>query len=453
MTHWLDKLPLLSKFGLYRGLMFVAVGLSLAMALLSATDKQVHHDEYDHVEAARFYMEHWLPPEVGDPRALASYSLFGMSYTNEWDVVYPLAGKFARLIRPMVRDDVIALRLFNVGLFFALACITLVRRDDILSLALLLTSSQIWYVFSYFNGDAFPMFLSFLTVVALTSARSAFNSDTRSTFVRYLPLGICVGLLILSKKTFWAFGLFAVCCAAWLEIAERRHIRTMREFLKCAVLLGGVILMTVLPRIGYDLFINGTPAEKASRLAATAEALAIPYFKPSTNLRYETNLKRKGVTLMRMMKPPYSWAEISAISAFGSYNYMVVQLEASSYRLIFSAYALFLAYLVTAVAVRGSVVDRVILLGGGLFCLLILGLSVYHSWADDFQPQGRYLFGIFAILAIVLARSKRLLDPVVVNVFLLLCFLWSAYSFCTAGLASIPHFLDVSEINPNFRRP
>ena len=452
LLRWLDDIPLLSKYGLYRWLMFVAVGLALAMALLSATDKQVHHDEYDHINAARFYFEHWLPPGVGDMRARDAYSLYGRSYLDEWDIVYPLAGKFAKLISPAVSNDAIALRLFNVGLFFVLACIAFVRRDDILAFALLLTSPQIWYVFSYFNGDAFPMFVSFLVALALTSPRSLFNAHTRSAFVRYLPLGICLGLLLLSKKTFWAFGLFAICCAAWREFVEYRHARTMGAFFQRSGILAAIILMTALPRIGYDLFLNGAPAAKAARIAETAEATATPYFKPSANLNINLSLKRKGVTIVQMMKPSYRWAEVSAISAFGYYNYNTVRMGPSYYRLMFGTYAFLLIYLVIAVSARGKISDRILVVGGYLFCFLVIGLSLYHSWVNDYQPQGRYLFGIFSILAVVLARSKRMLDPAVINLVLLLCFFASVYSFCAAGLGDIPRFMDIAEMNIHFRR-
>lgn len=452
-SRYLHAVPLLSKYGLYRGLMFVAVGLALAMALFSATDRQVHHDEYDHVNAARFYFEHWLPPRVGDPRALDSYSLYGMSYLDQWDVVYPLAGKFAKLIRPVVSNEVIALRLFNVALFLVLACIAFARRDDILAFVLLLTSSQIWYVFSYVNGDALPLFLSFLAALALTSPRSLFNDHTRSTLVRYLPLGICIGLLVISKKSFWTFGLFAFCCAIWLDSAEGERPRTWYRLVRSSGLLAAIVLATAFPRIGYDFIVNGTPSQKASMMVETADALALPYFKPSTNMRDETNLRRKGVSLAQMMQPPYRWAEVSAITAFGAYNYTALRAKRSHFAWIFGAYGAFLIYLIATILRRGDVNDRAVLFGGLTVSLLVVGLSVYHSWTSDFQPQGRYLFGIFAILAVILARGKRLVRPLAVNAFLLFCFFWSVHSFCAIGLSQIPDFKDVSEINSNFRRP
>jgi hypothetical protein len=72
---------------------------------------------------------------------------------------------------------------------------------------------------------------------------------------------------------------------------------------------------------------------------------------------------------------------------------------------------------------------------------------------NDFQPQGRYLFAIFSILAIVVAHNKRLLNPVVVNLFLLSCFSLSVYSFVATGLSNVPQFRDLLEISDEFRRP
>jgi hypothetical protein len=446
---YLNRTPTLSGYRLYQGFIFVAVALTLAMALLSTTHKQVHHDEYDHLNAARFHFEHWLPPSVGDPRTLDSYSLYGMSYLNEWDIVYLFAANFAKLIRPIVDDDLIALRLFNVALLLALACIALLQRDNILAFVLLLTSPQIWYIFSYFNADAFPLFLSFLAVAAITSPRSFFNQRTRSAIVRYLPLGIYIGLLLISKKTFWAFGLFMLCCAIWIELENRGHAHLIWKGVKSITLLGAIIIVTVSPRIGYDLYINGTPSEKASKILETATTLAAPNFKTSNRWTFQS----RGIGIDQMMRPPFNWANRTAMSTFGAYNYNTIRMGIGYYNLLYGAYAIFLAYLVLAVLVRGSITDRIILLGALLFSSLVIGLSIYHSFVNDSQPQGRYLFAIFPIMSVVLARSKLLLIPALVNSFLLLSFLASIYSFCGTGLVNVKNFKDIAEINVNFRRP
>jgi hypothetical protein len=342
------------------------------MAVVSTTGKQVHHDEYDHVSAARFYFAHWLPPGVADPRALDSHSIFGVSYLNEWDIVYPLAGKFAVLVRPLVHDDVIALRLFNVSLFLILGCVALFRRNEILAFAILLTSPQIWYLFSYFNGDAFPIFISTLVAAALTSPRSLFNDHNRSVFIRYLPLGICVGLLVLSKRTFWAFGLFAVIYAAWLEFFQHRGSCTAPMVLERICLLAAIIFVTAFPRIGYDLYVNGTPSQKALKITQTAEALAAPLFKPSTHLKASFNLRARGISILQMMKPPLNWPKISTFTAFGAYNYNTVLSKPSYYVLIVGIYALFLIYLIVVVCRYGDTM-------AGLFLSAPLSFLVLSS--------------------------------------------------------------------------
>jgi hypothetical protein len=162
----------ITRYHAFTGFFMIALGLCLTMALISSTAFRLHPDELDHVSAARFYFDNWLPPAAADPRTLDSYSNYGMSYLNEWDIVYLLAGKFAMLIHPLVANEVLELRFFNVFLFMTIAWIALIRREEILVFVVLLTSSQIWYVFSYFNGDAFPMFLSLLTAYEITSNRS-----------------------------------------------------------------------------------------------------------------------------------------------------------------------------------------------------------------------------------------------------------------------------------------
>src|ERR1700687_171764 len=84
-----------------------ATALALVMALISAYNVDAeqwfgHPDEYLHRSAARYYIDHWLPPKVGDAATLDSYSrAYGNSYLNELEVVYPLAGKFSNLLAPL----------------------------------------------------------------------------------------------------------------------------------------------------------------------------------------------------------------------------------------------------------------------------------------------------------------------------------------------------------------
>ncbi len=376
-----------------------------------------------------------------------------MSYLNEWDIVYPLAGKFAALIHLVVSNDAVAFRLFNVGLFLVLALVALFPRNEILAYALLLTSPQIWYTFSYFNGDAFPMFVCFVAAGALVAPTSRFNDQDRSTFARYLPLAVCIGLLVLSKKTFWAFGLFAAYCAAWIEYPHDGGTRALAQFAGRMVFFAGIILLTAFPRIAYDIAINGGPARKAEKILETANATAMPTFRPSSKLKSTMNLKGKGIGIIDMMKPPYSWAKRTAESAFGSYNYNCYFMWPRYYAAMYTAFAVFIIYLAATVSMFAGLVERAILGGALVFSALVVGLSIHSSWVSDLQPQGRYLFAIFPMLAVVLVRNKYLLNPLFVNLFLSFCFAASSYSFIAQGLIKSGKYRDIAEITAEFQRP
>ncbi|MBI4179748.1 hypothetical protein HY522_10045, partial [bacterium] len=60
--------------------LIIAPTLSAIMALTSGYNR--HPDEYMHFEAAKYYIHHFFPPEIGDPSVANSYSYWGVSYLN-----------------------------------------------------------------------------------------------------------------------------------------------------------------------------------------------------------------------------------------------------------------------------------------------------------------------------------------------------------------------------------
>jgi hypothetical protein len=420
-------------------MLFCALALIAVMAITSNTANRIHPDEFDHISAGRFYREHWLPPAVGDERALDSYSGYGTSYLNEWDIVYLVAGKFAALIQPVVQNDVHAFRFFNVCLFLILACMALRRRDEILLFSVLLLSAQIWYVFSYFNADAFALFICILTGYELTSSRSRFRDWNRCIPARYWRFGLCIALIILSKKTFWMFGVFAVCYAAIIEMWRYQQWTWMTMFKK-AGWLGLFIWAFAAPRIAYDVYLNGAPAQKAEKLTATATLLADTGFRPAelASSPYSIgHLKSRGTSLWQMVRT-MRWFELSAMSSFGVYHYMSVFGPQAMYLLAGSCVVLLILAVAIAVMLRGTNRDMYVLLLAMACCVGVVGLSLYHSWVVDFQAQGRYLFAIFAIIGVLLVHARLLLQMRVVTGIICATFLVSSYSFIFVGLRYIP---------------
>jgi hypothetical protein len=234
-------------------MLLVASVLVLVMSVSSAFNTQPekwfsHPDEYLHRAAARYYVDHWLPPKVGHPATLDSYSReYGLSYLNEPDIVYFLTGKFAVLLSPVLEADP-AFRLFNVLLFFALAVYCSRRREAALIFLPLVLSPQLWYMFSYFNGDAFPLFISILLAFQLAVPSSAFGKsldggEARKTLWGVVLLGALIGVLFLSKRNYYfflaavpvviAFRLFGVAPGVVISLAtfaRDRHVPGFRRY-------------------------------------------------------------------------------------------------------------------------------------------------------------------------------------------------------------------------------
>ena len=323
---------------------FITLAFILCMVVVSKTNASVHPDEFTHISVARYYYDHWLPPKIGSPETLSTYSVWGFSYITEFDVVYLLAAKFSLLIRPLIDNEVIALRLFQVMLFALIAGSCLLSSSlRWVSLPLLMTP-QVWYVYSYFNADAFPLTVSVILIGLLfgngRSMMSLLNGPRWKIFVSILT--ILLSLLILSKRNYWPifififtaqliliarlsalktfiFGLgFALFVIGFMSSGisfgdsgqlspyskEIRQLLMLTGFLCTITSLFGnkywlswcfdnpklcyrIVLMLAMIglivgiRIIYDASINGGFASRSSMINDLAESLAGPGFKPS----------------------------------------------------------------------------------------------------------------------------------------------------------------------------
>jgi hypothetical protein len=199
-------------------LALLALGLCSAMAMFSPTDgRSLHPDERLHEADARYFQRHWTPPRMDAPDLAPSFttSPYGVTYLSEWNVVYLFAGKASRLFRELGMNEKLSFRAFNVAVF-ALMLVGLVATGAPRgSYIPLLITPQLWYVFSYFNGDALPFALGMVAcVVALMpdgplqrflQRRGPFDTATLGHLLLFCT---CFGLLLLSKKNYWPVAAF-----------------------------------------------------------------------------------------------------------------------------------------------------------------------------------------------------------------------------------------------------
>ncbi len=408
------------------------------MATVSALN--AHPDEIYHVGAARYFIDYWDFPRIGDERTYQSYSNYGVSYLQQLDVVYFFAGKFARAVRGLVPTDYLALRFFNITLF-AILCGLLFRLPDKKKLAFLplFCSPQIWYIFSYFNGDAFPLFVSYLLVFLF--ARLDFPAPLPSFSPRLAPvrrlilIGLTLGVLLVSKQNYYVLIAFFLSFLGLVSL-EGKNLRPGIKNVTVILVTAAVIFGA---RFAYHAYVNRElPPDAVSQMA---EKFADNSLKPSAQQNGQSfwglRMRDQGLTFPEMFTT-WNWHIWAFRTSFGVYDYMKVYAPLIHYRYV--KWALLALFLATALSICKT--GRAGLAETGLF-LVFAGLTVfqavYHSWINDFQAQGRYLFPIAAMASLVMARRAEALWRH--RVLILLCafalYALGMYSFTCVGLTGI----------------
>ena len=448
------------------------VALVLTAAMAATGDYNRHPDEVHHFEAAKYYKNHFLPPEIGDESVRDSYSVYGVSYLNYHWLEYFAAGKFIFLTAPVIGDDLLAARFFNVFLFFLLIVFFLYQtkkdgNEELIFPCFLLVTPQVWYIFSYVNNDAFALFASLITAYQIANPKSAANEFLQAEkFSRRifggLIFGSLLGVLLIVKTNYYAFLIFA---ALWLLYrfpvlklsgsAPKLNFNLLKKFAFLAV----VALSILTFRCALDFYVNGETnfvglsyvnyffgnfEDKKSRLLSYQEEIAHAPYKPSTvendlaNTHPLLKLKAKGMSFREIFTERH-WHEDSFKSFVGIYGYMNILAPYFYYRLMTILYVVFGLYLLVAVAFRKNsvgIIQALIFVTG--FCLTIF-ISVYLSWTYSYQAQGRYLFPVIAMVCLLVYSNRRHLNGLVFYAFVGGAFLLSIYSFVFVALARINH--------------
>lgn len=415
----------------------LVLGLIISLSVTSKYD--VHPDENKHALVINYFIDHNTYPKVGDEKSLYTYSEYGYSYIDEYDIVYYLAGKFYTLSNKLWTEEYMGFRFFQILLFLFLLIYFSNKKDGSIFLAFLLLTPQLWYIFSYGNGDAFPFFLSFLAAYQVTSPRSAFANYLRQTGFKLsfhsnpIFFSLLVAGLFLSKKNYWIFIIFL---GTLLCIQLIPHFK--KEFLQKVFLVLVISIIFIAPRILNDVVVNGW--NKTALRIEVADRIADDRFKPnmiSSNLSFRgLKLKNKGIPIQELISI-HKWHYTSFDSFVGVYNHMNLLGSKVYYDIMFFFYFFLVSFLLNAYILKNSKISYFKLLLGILFVFFVLGISLYHSWTGDFQPQGRYLFPIIGILAVLGFEVKEQLN----RYFYLTIFVISIlglYSFIFVALKYLP---------------
>ena len=400
----------------------------------------LHEDEYVHTSAAGYYEDHWLPPEICARGTEHTYSPYGTSRLNKYEIGYFIAGKFSKIIKFTSLDNRFRLRLFNILLYFILLILCIKNVEyRIISIPLLL-SPQIWYTFSYFNSDAFSLFILFIISYQVLSKNSLMNryleeNSGRKNIIHAISIGLVFSLLLLIKLNYYFFIIFLVFY--YIIKLIYKDFSNTKLAIKRIVMVVLVACSVFGLRYSLDVCINGF--DRTDKILKCRDNLALPEFKP--NAKYEDrniflNMRSRGVSFKDMFVY-HNWGFRSFYSAFGVY-YIVPTAPKAYYKIIYITFITFGLYIIFSFFSKLDFRDNMLLLIVFICSLLVIGTSFWHSWTADYQCQGRYLFPIFSMLGFLLFRSVRYLNKQFLNFFIIFMFVMSAYSFIFIALLKLP---------------
>lgn len=421
-------------------LLFGAATLILTMAAISKFN--VHPDEYVHVQAVEYYQNHWLPPQIMAEEIADSYSIYGNSRLNTLESYYFFAGKYSALLEYLGLAPLFAKRLVNVTLFLLIIayCLHSVHAR-MLALPLLL-SAQLWYVFSYCNSDAFALFLSFLAGCQLIDPKSLLHRYLQGDNRRSLILGLCLLPLFLAaffliKKNFYPIialfyaGLFLLLFSPSYYWERGDAIKRLLLLTLLAATLFGL-------RLGGDYAVNGL--DRVMLLHEAKETYADYRHKPSTPLMEKNPLlqyRERGHGLTELIHR-FHWGQQVFQSGFGVFDYFKILSPQKYYHLARWLATTLLIFLAVSILFKGGLAGNFIALCAAVLGIALTAAALYCSWVNDFQAQGRYLFPLASMGAMVYGWNYRAVNREILAFLVFLMYALAVYCFIFQAIFRIP---------------
>lgn len=412
-----------------------------------------HPDERVHYEASKYYTTHFMPPKFTSDEIINSFSVHGESRLTELDCYYFLVGKYSSLISIFTDNEVFTARTFNLILLaiVLIMCYKLYRNKSYLFMPFLFVS-QVWYVFAYVNSDAWAIFLNLIFVYQLFFKDSMFNKyinmekeeidkNKKKTIAEVAVLGLLFYFLLISKMNYLvATGINAI---VYLIINNKTIFKKEKMLKIGTVLLIGIIAFGI--RLGIDYGINRLDRIKNMeqiRLLRATEEFKPPYNPGQLNVTFKWS--ERGRTIDSVIKNK-TFYQTTLFSFIGVYGYMDKYATKELYNIITTAYVIFILYIIGNNIYKiykqrkkdeeyeenekGRILPVMLAIFG---ILLTIALSMYRSYAYDFQPQGRYLFGIIPLICMLMYNHKKniLLDIFCFVVIAVLIFMYIQYGYC-----------------------
>lgn len=355
-------------------------------------------DEVMRYDVPQFIFRHRALPFGGEEELINSY--WGISYGFSITLPYLLDVLFMRIVSLFTMNSHalwLAARFTSVvsttGTAYFSICIAKRMSDRpsrwlfIIPMAL---TPQVVFLSSYVNLDSFAFFT--VTLLIYIWIRGMQNQwDIRSC----IWFGVGLGLCLISYQFAYPFALGSSLLYCIWYFLHCKQIKFKKFFLNGLLIIGVALLIS-----GW-YFIRNAVLYHGDIFALRA---SVPYAEKYAVLEQRPSLKqtfrRQGYSILGMLKET-NWIRSTFYSMFYGLGYMEWFLPVTVYRTIFAVLLIGFAGSIYALIRKRGKWNRDTAIGVGMMAIsavVAVGISLYYSWASDYQPQGRYVIAVLPFL-------------------------------------------------------
>lgn len=366
-------------------------------------------DEAMRMDVVRYLSIHWDLPR-GDNPAIRN-ALWGFSYAYSPYITQIIGAFFIKIASFFTLSQQLLLYIARIpSILFSLGTAIFVYKIGRQlfyeqAFAVLLTVLvSLWpentMIASYVNNDSFALFsISIMMYAWVIGIKSNWNMKS------CLTLSIGAGLSLISYYNAFIFtmlSLFLWLCCAFSNKEDR--LKTKALLGRAAIMLTIAFLICAWFYIRNAIIYKGDIFGMESSLEA-GELYAIEYLKPSAR----NTFRQQGLSIIHMLANT-DWVITSLNSFIACFGYMNIHPD----KLVYAFYYLLItiggsANIIGAInSLRKKRVNIFYAFATVSIPLAIL-LSAYNSWANDFQPQGRYFLTALIAVCILIVNGIKLL--------------------------------------------
>jgi hypothetical protein len=247
---------------------------------------------------------------------------------------------------------------------------------------------QVLYLFTYVNTDSLSLVVTTLFLLQVI----AMTGESRWTKATLFKLGVLITLVGLGRPNQWIVYLFggSILSLHWLEQFLRARKLPLANLLV-------TVMLAVIPIVAWRVEIPRMLGVNHAVMDRIADNEARRGFRPSDPFQLTLSLREKGVPAAALAP---QWMRLTIESAYARFGRFLNHVG-SRMEWVFTT-ARWMILLLAASGVALLIVQRnrhplwlkSLCLSVPLAGLCILWASLKHSMDTDWQPQGRYLFGL-----------------------------------------------------------